>query len=125
MTTYITVEDLILQYTEQDFPRNIEGNPDLDFIENCCEQAANVIDSVLRNAEVEFPISADTILELQYTAMCLARHRYKQRGGITESIQVEKDAANAYLEKIRMNQNTLSSLPRKGGLYNIRFSWSG
>lgn len=125
MTVYITYEDLAANYTEQEFPEGADGLPDADYIQECCKGAAVIIDGVLRNAGVEFPVSAATIQELEYTALCIARHRYLTRGGMTPSVQKEKDDAMEYLEKIRLNINTLSSIPTQGGLYTVKFKWGG
>lgn len=125
MTVYVTYDDIVKHFTVQDIPENEAGQPDTLYIEECCESVSCLIDGVLRNAGVEFPILPETIQELEYTALSLVRHRYSQRGGVTPAIQKEKDDAMDYLERIRLNQNTLTSIPKKGGLYSIKFSWGG
>ncbi len=121
-TTYITIEDLELNYTQKDFPQKPDGSVDINLINSAIERASTLIDSKLKTAGVKFPISASSIIKLKTTAMSITRYYYSQRNGeMTEWIQKEYKDQLDFLDQIIVGNFKLDDEATQAGFYNIYF----
>lgn len=121
-TTYITIEDLRLNFTEADFPQLPDESPDYDLINSAIERAAVLIDGKLKTAGIKFPISPASIIKLKTTAMSITRYFYSQRDGeLTEWIEKEYKNQLEFLDQIVVGNFKLDDEATQAGFYNIYF----
>lgn len=121
-TEYITIEDLILNYTEKDFPKNQLKEVDVDLINSALERASSLIDGKLKSTGLVFPINDKTKIKLKSTALAITRYFYSQRQGeMTEWIEKEYKSQLSFLDEIVVGNFKLDDETPKAGFYNIYF----
>jgi len=124
MSEWITILDLINEYGEEDLPKKIEDNDEVINelkVNESIVSSRLKIESYLRTAGIEIPVSDSVKLEIRECTYNITRYFYSDYdGGMTEEIQKRYEMCIQYLKDIASGKVRLSSISNNAGIFNLK-----
>lgn len=124
MSEWITINDLVNEYGEEDLPKKYNELDETVINETKVNEsiisARLKIESYLRTAGIEIPVTDSIKLELRECIYNITRYFYSDYdGGMTEEIQKRFETCINYLKDIAAGKVKLSSVSTSAGIFNL------